>query len=115
MARTVSLAVVLYGFWLLLSGHLHDPLLLGLGAASCLLVVYIAKRMEVIDHESHPIHLGWRIITYFPWLAWEIVKANIAVAKVIIDPKLPISPVLIRLRSGQKPNWAASSTPTRSP
>ncbi len=102
LARTVSLAFVLYGFWLLLSGHFDDPLLLGLGAVSCLLVIAIAHRMDVIDHESHPIHLGWRTLVYFPWLAWEIVKANIAVARIILDPKLPISPVLFRLRGSQK-------------
>ncbi len=102
LARTVSLGVVLFGFWLLLSGHFHDPLLLGLGAASCVLVLIIAHRMDVIDHESHPHHLGWRVIVYFPWLVWEITKANIAVAKIILDPKLPISPVLFWLRGSQK-------------
>lgn len=102
MARTISLAGVLYGFWLLLSGRFDDPLLLGLGAVSCLLVIAIAHRMDLIDHESHPVHLGWRSIIYFPWLAWEIVKANIVVAKIILDPKLPISPVLFSLKSSQK-------------
>ena len=86
--------------WLLLSGH-FEALLLSLGVVSILLVVFVAHRMDVVDHEGHPIHLGWRAITYFAWLAWEIIKANIDVARIIIDPKMPIHPTLIRIPSTQ--------------
>jgi len=58
--------------------------------------------MDLVDHEGHPIHLGWRAVTYLPWLSWEIIKANIDVARIIIDPKLPISPVLFRTPASQK-------------
>ena len=57
MAHAVSLLASLIGLWLLLSGH-YVPLIMGLGAASCLLVVFIALRMDVADHEGHPIHLS---------------------------------------------------------
>ncbi len=101
MLRKISLGIVLFGLWLLLSGH-YEPLTISLGAASCVLVVWISHRMDVADHEGHPIHLGWRAVTYFPWLAWEIIKANIDVARIIIDPKLPIYPVIIRVKASQK-------------
>ena len=101
MLHSISLGLLLFGVWLLLSG-LFEPLLLGLGVVSCLLVVLIAHRMDVIDREGHPIHLGWRIVIYWFWLALEIVKANIDVARRILDPKLPIHPVLIRLQACQK-------------
>jgi multicomponent Na+:H+ antiporter subunit E len=101
MVRAISLGVVLYAVWWLLSGHL-DPLLLGLGAACSLLVVVIAWRMDVIDHEGHPVQLTWRILLYWPWLVWEIAKANLEVARIIVDPKLPISPEVIRVRASQK-------------
>lgn len=98
--RSISLGLVLFGVWLLLSGF-FEPLLLGLGLASCLAVVLIAHRMDVIDHEGHPIQLGWRIVIYWFWLAWEIIKANLDMAKRIIDPKLPIHPVLFRVKTSQ--------------
>lgn len=100
MANSISLWVFLYAFWMLLSGH-TEPLLLGFGAASCTLVVYIARRMDVIDHEGHPSHLSLKILPYWAWLCWEIVKANIDVAKVILSPKLPISPVMFKTRASQ--------------
>lgn len=99
--HAISFASVLFGTWLLLSG-LFEPLLLGLGVTSCLLVVYLARRMDLVDHEGHPIHLGLRAVVYWAWLAKEIVKANIDVARRILDPKLPISPTLVRVKTSQK-------------
>lgn len=101
MAQAISLGAVLFGLWLLLSGH-YTPLLLGFGVASCALVVLISARMDVVDREGHPIHLGPRALTYWPWLFVEIVKANIDVAKRIVDPKLPISPTMLRVKASQK-------------
>lgn len=100
MASSISLWVFLFVFWFLLSGH-TEPLLLGFGAFSCALVVYIAHRMDVIDHEGHPSHLSFKIIPYWIWLCWEIIKANIDVAKVIISPKMPISPVMFKTKASQ--------------
>ncbi len=99
--HVISLGLVLFGVWLLLSG-IFETLLIALGVGSCLLVLFIARRMDVIDREGHPIHLGWRVVLYWVWLGWEIVKANIDVARRVIDPKLPIHPVLIRLKTSQK-------------
>ncbi|MCH8997748.1 MAG: Na+/H+ antiporter subunit E [Proteobacteria bacterium] len=101
MLHSISLGLLLFGVWLLLSG-IFEPLLLGLGVVSCLVVVLIAHRMDVIDREGHPIHLAWRIVIYWFWLALEIVKSNIDVARRILDPKLPIHPLLIRLPASQK-------------
>ena len=86
--------------WLLLSGH-YDGLLLSLGVASCLFVTWIAHRMDVVDHEGHPIHLTWRALFYWPWLLVEIAKANYDVARLIVDPNLPISPRMIRVKASQ--------------
>ena len=113
MVHAVSLGLVLFGAWLLLSFFL-EPLLLGFGVVTCLLVILIAHRMDVIDHEGHPIHLGWRAFAYWVWLAWEIVKANIDVARRILDPKLPIYPVLVRVKASQRSELGQVSMATRS-
>ena len=101
MPRALGLGAILFGFWLTLSGH-YTPLLVGLGAGSCALVVYLAMRMDVVDHEGVPLHVLGRALIYFPWLMWEVVKANVDVAKVILDPKLPISPRLVQFHGSQK-------------
>ena len=101
MLHAVSLALVLSILWLLLSGH-FEPLLLGLGVVSVVTVVAVAHRMDVIDHEGHPVHLTWRAILYWPWLLWEIVKANIDVAKAIVQGEMPIEPTVMNVKCTQK-------------
>ena len=90
--RTISLFAVLYGTWLLLSG-IWEPLLLISGAAACVLVVVIAHRMDVIDGEGHPIDLTWRALLYYPWLFWQIALSNLQVLRIVLHPRLPISPI----------------------
>lgn len=103
MLRALSLGLFLFVTWMLLSGEysLHHGLLLGLGIASTVLVVLIALRMDVIDHEGHPVQLTLHFLGYWFWLAIEIVKANIDVAKRIWRPDLDISPTLYLLKMSQ--------------
>lgn len=101
MFHSVSLFGFLYLFWLLLSG-LFTPFLLSAGAGCALAVVWLARRMDVLDHEGHPIHLSHRALLYWPWLAREIVKSAWDVSRIILDPKLPVSPTLVRFAPSQK-------------
>ena len=100
MGHALSLGLTLFATWLLLSGH-YDAFIVALGVASCVFAVAIARRMDVCDHETHPIHLTVRVIGYWAWLIKEIVKANIDVAKRVLSPRLAISPALIRVKSSQ--------------
>lgn len=98
--HAISLSLVLFAVWLLLSGH-FVPLLLAFGVLSCVIAVAISMRMDVIDHEGHPIHLGWRAIFYWPWLIWQIVLANLSVARIILSPSMPISPNIVIIDAEQ--------------
>ncbi len=100
MIRSAALFLVLCVFWLLLSGF-FTPFLLTAGAGCALAVVWFSRRMDGIDAAGQPMRLGVRILGYLPWLLMEIVKSAWAVNKIILDPKLPISPTLVRFRPGQ--------------
>lgn len=100
--RHVSLILALSAFWLLLSGQ-FTPFLLAAGLASVLAVTwFVDRRMRVLDLEGHPSHLSLRALTYWPWLLWEIAKAGWDVTRIILHPRLPISPELIRVRASQQ-------------
>ncbi len=95
MKHVISLTLGLFGLWLLLSAH-FEPLLLGLGLVSTALTVYLALRMEVIDHESHPLHLTVSLLRFWTYLSWQIVLANLDVALRVLGFK-PISPTVVSL------------------
>lgn len=99
--RIISLAVSLFAFWLALSGH-YTPVLLGAGLASAVLCAVAARRMLVVDPEGHPLQLLIGAVTYYPWLAWEIVKSAWSVTKIILSPGLPISPTMTRVLASQR-------------
>lgn len=101
MFHSVSLFVFLYLFWLLLSGF-FTAFLMSAGVGSALAVVWFARRMDVVDEEGHPIHLGLKALVYWPWLFKEIVKSAWDVSKIILNPRLPISPTLVRFKPSQK-------------
>ncbi len=101
MVHALSLSAVLFAVWLLLSGH-DSALLITFGALSALAVAAIARRMALVDREGHPLHLGWSAPGYWLWLVWQIIIWNLDVARRILDPRLPIDPTVIRLRTGQK-------------
>lgn len=101
MLRAFGLGLTLFAFWLALSGH-YTPLLLTLGVGSCVLVVYLAHRMEAIDEEGVPLQITLRMLAYLPWLLKEILVANIDVARVILRPKLKISPRVVFFHGTQK-------------
>ncbi len=101
LARCMALGIVLFAIWLILSGIL-EPLLLTFGLISVIIVVLIAIRMDVVDHEGFPIHLSSRAIMYLPWLLREIGKANLEVTKIILSRDLEISPKLAKFSGSQR-------------
>jgi multicomponent Na+:H+ antiporter subunit E len=100
MVHVLGLGLALAGLWILLSG-IFQPLILIFGAVSCVLVLYICRRMDVVDHEAVPLQVRFGIIGYWIWLTREIAKSNYDVAKLILDPAMPISPSIIRVKATQ--------------
>jgi|SRR5687767_4337574 len=98
---TLGLAASLFAFWLLLSG-IYTPFLVLSGLVASVAVALLASRMEVADREGHPVHLTLAAAAYWPWLAKEIAKSGWQVTRIILDPRLPISPTLVRFRPSQK-------------
>lgn len=99
MLHAAAIAI-LFAFWVLMSGY-FTPFLLGAGLASSVAVWVFARRMRVLE-SGFPLHLGLPALTYWPWLAKEIVKSAWGVSLIILSPRLPISPVFVRVRPTQR-------------
>lgn len=100
------LGLFLFAFWLVLSDH-YDVKSWLMGAASCALVV-------AVSHDR-PFRVGGRdtdfgislarfsllrFVRYVLWLLKEVVEANLHVARVVVHPRLPIEPRMLRFRVG---------------
>ena len=96
--RAVLLLGLLMAAWVLWSGQ-FQPLLLALGAFSCLLTAYLTRRMGYFDNEVFALRFGLRLFSYWAWLAREVLRSSIDVARVVLDPRLPISPQTIEIKA----------------
>ncbi len=105
MAKVVT-TLVLMVLWLLLSG-IYKPLIIGFGVASVLAVAWITARMDRLDGEA----LAWRLdplkfTRYLLWLLAEIARANWAVTKLILAPRLKLRQHLFWIPVSQKTELA---------
>lgn len=94
--RAMLLLALLMAAWVLWSGQL-EPLLLCLGAFSCLLTVYLTERMRYFDDDVFALRFGVRLFGYWAWLAREVWHSSIEVARVVVNPRLPISPQIVQI------------------
>lgn len=65
-------------------------------------VAFLGLRSGYADEEGHPVDYLLQGLRYWPWLVWEIAKSSFTVARIIVDPKLPISPRLVRIKTSQR-------------
>lgn len=98
LTRMLVLLVPLVAAWLLWSG-IYKPLLLGLGLISCLLTIYVKHRMEYFETEVFALRFGRRLLGYWLWLAKEVIKSSLDVARIVLSPSLPISPQVVKIKA----------------
>lgn len=91
--RYVFAALLFAVTWLLWSG-IYTPLLSALGILSCGLALWLAKRTGFFESDVYSLNLSTRLPAYWWWLGGEIVRANVAVARIVLKRRMPISPTL---------------------
>jgi len=101
LSRLVTF-ILLFLFWLLLSGH-YDLFHLSLGILCCALVAFLSHDLLFTNGIPKSLFiLIKRFISYLPWLIYQIVAANIHVAYLVLSPKMPIEPKVIQFKTKLK-------------
>lgn len=100
--RLVLAAILFAAAWLLWSGH-YTPLLLALGAVSCALTLWLAKRMGFFATDVYTLNLGPRLVLFWLWLLVEIARANFAVARVVLGRRLRVAPSVVTVDAADLP------------
>ena len=91
----LTLLLLLVAAWLLWSG-LYKPLLLVLGAFSCLLSLFIAERVGFFKR-STGMHLVLKLPRYWLWLIVEIVKSSLEVVRIVLANSITLTPGTVTL------------------
>ncbi|MDP7337957.1 MAG: Na+/H+ antiporter subunit E, partial [Vicinamibacterales bacterium] len=95
---------LLFGLWLVLSPK-RDLFHLGLGALTAGAIALLSERLvgqppPIAEPNGRTLlRMPWhRFVGYLPWLVWQVVIASLQVAYVVLHPRLPVDPRLLRVR-----------------
>jgi len=106
--RSVVTVLLFAATWLIWSGH-YSPLPLALGALSCAAVLVLARRTGFFSDDVYTLHLAARLPRFWLWLLWELVRANVAVARVILSRRMPIEPTMVSIDASRLPPAAQAT------
>ncbi len=106
--RWLAYSLLLVGLWVGLSGMLNG-LFLTAGIVSSAVVLFVTEAIfhpsDSLGFERPPSRFSWlagtifRLVVYFPLLLREIAVANVHVVRLVLDPRMPISPSLVEFES----------------
>lgn len=118
LRNRILLFFLLLLFWIVLTASLalHE-LVMGAVCSAFVGVLTVSLLGRALDPRITPAVL-LRIPVFMLRLAWEIVKANIDVAKIILNPRLPIDPRIVEYRTylpGDLPRTVFSDSITLTP
>lgn len=98
---------ILYVHWIIWSGML-DAFHLSLGVVSCGIVTYMSHdflfRRE--RFAAKDVTEAFRFIFYIPWLMYQIILSNIYVARIVLNPDMPIDPRFVWYKSKLKKDFS---------
>ena len=105
MLAALPFAIILFGLWLVLSPK-RDLFHLVLGGLIAGAIALLSGRLVV---QPPPIaepdggtllNMPWgRFAVFLPWLGVQVVIASLQVAYVVLHPRLPVRPRVLRLRA----------------
>lgn len=93
MTSVLRTGPILFGFWMVLSGH-FEALFLFLGALSVLLVCLVSRRAGFADRDGVTLPLVLRLPRYLLWLGVEVLVSAFAVARKVWSPRPRLRPVV---------------------
>lgn len=101
MKKVLSTFLVLYLLWIALAGISLEELLVG--AIVSFLIAYLIRNTSAYDFGFNIIVQTIKFIfMYLPLFIWKLIVANISLAKIVLDPKLPINPGFVKISTGLK-------------
>ncbi len=96
----LSMMVLLFGFWMLLSGN-TQPKFLTYGVLTSIIAAWVSYPLLLISNVDgtrryfvfgvNPV----KLLAYFVWLLWQLVLANVDVIRATVRPEIEIDPCVV--------------------
>ena len=102
--RTILILLVIYlaltGNWQ--PGNVVLGALVAVGAT-----LLVRPRGGKIDLRRLPA-AAWAVVRYIAILAADVIKSGVSVARIVLDPALPIRPGIVAIETGYEGEWGAA-------
>jgi len=102
ISRWLYTAIIMFILWVIFTGKLDSEELIAGVVISLVLALFTYRYFTekgLLNLTPKKIFCG---IIYFPYLIWEMIKANLDVAYRVIHPKLPIKPGIVKIKTNMK-------------
>lgn len=96
-----SMTVMLFAFWMLLSGNTQTKFLI-YGVLTAIISAWVSYPLLLIPNSDgtrkyfvfgvNPV----RLVVYFFWLMWQLVLANVDIIKATVRPEIEIDPCVVK-------------------
>lgn len=94
-----TFALLFFPFWMPLSGF-FDVFHLSIGVGCCALVAYLSHDLLFVNVRVGDMRtIVRRFFAYIPWLIYQIYLSSIHVAKIVLSPKMPVQPHIIKFKT----------------
>ena len=96
-----AMIVLLFGFWMLLSGNTQTKFLI-YGALTAIISAWVSYPLLLIPNADgtkkyfvfgvSPV----KLVVYFFWLMWQLVLANVDIIRATVRPEIEIDPCVVK-------------------
>ena len=94
--KYVATFLVLFASYVLLAGYAVQELMLGALVSAALTVILSNYVNYTIDYKF-PVRLLVFIFAYVPLFVWQLLLANIDVARRVLSPTIPLNPGFVKI------------------
>ena len=105
MKKFFCYLVFIFIVWVMLTGIGKEELITG-AVVSIVVSLFFVKNLDFWKGAKNPVNIIFGFIKYLLVFIPELIKANIDVAKRVINPKLPINPGIVAVKTELKSDEA---------
>ncbi|HCL58180.1 MAG TPA: Na+/H+ antiporter subunit E [Spirochaetia bacterium] len=91
----IGIALYTFLIYLILAGSLNGQEIITGAFVSAVIALLVQSFFQLEARYLNPVRIFW-LIVYLPVFIWAMMKANFEMALIILNPKLKLSPIIVK-------------------